>query len=191
MKTQSLTPEKWRLDKSLVVVAFMLLLSIMLLPVQQAFSAVQPQYQVTGLVLDEAGQPLEGVTVSLTNSTVSTLTDQDGAFSIRLVASTGSLLFTAVGYLDHALEVKADDNVNVSLTPDDRQLDEVVVIGYGTVRKRDLTGSVTSVKAEDIVRSPAHNPLEAIQGQVPGLDITRTSGSATSGVNMNIRGKRS
>ena len=191
MKTQSLTPEKWRLDKSLVVVALMLLLSIMLLPVQQAFSAVQPQYQVTGLVLDEAGQPLEGVTVSLTNSTVSTLTDQDGAFSIRLVASTGSLLFTAVGYLDHALEVKANDNVNVSLTPDDQQLDEVVVIGYGTVRKRDLTGSVTSVKAEDIVRSPAHNPLEAIQGQVPGLDITRNSGSATSGVNMNIRGKRS
>ncbi|TYR38023.1 TonB-dependent receptor [Sphingobacterium phlebotomi] len=182
---------KWRLDNYPTAMALMLLLSILLLPIQPAFSAAQPQYQVTGLILDEGGKPLEGVTVSLSNSTVSTLTDQDGTFSIRLVAPTGSLLFTAVGYLDHTLEVKADDNVKVSLTPDDRQLDEVVVIGYGTVRKRDLTGSVTSVKSEDIVRSPAHNPLEAIQGQVPGLDITRNSGSATSGVNMNIRGKRS
>lgn len=191
MKNLPFKPITWRLDKRTVSISLIMLWCIMSLSIQQAFSAVQPQYSAKGLVLDEEGKPLEGVTVSLTNSTVSTLTANDGTFSIRLVDSTGTLLFTAIGYLDHPLEVKTDDDVTVSLIPDDQQLDEVVVIGYGTVRKRDLTGSVTSVKSEDIVRSPAHNALEAIQGQVPGLDITRSSGSATSGVNMNIRGKRS
>src|SRR5690606_36620247 len=132
-----------------------------------------------------------GVTVSLENATVSTLTADDGSFSIRLATPTGTLLFTAVGYLDYPLAVKANVQVTVSLQVDDQQLDEVVVIGYGTVRKRDLTGSVTSVKTEDIVRARAYNPLQDIRGQLPGLDITRTSGSASSGVNMNIRGKRS
>lgn len=169
----------------------MIVLAVFLLRTQSVVFAGQPQYQVTGVVTDGLGRPIEGVTISLTNSTISTLTDQKGAYTIRLVAARGELLFTAIGYLDKTLEVDAATEVNVSLNADDRQLDEIVVIGYGTVRKRDLTGSVTSVKSDDIVRSPAHNALEAIQGQVPGLDITRTSGSATAGVNMNIRGKRS
>lgn len=191
MKNLNLIRMIRKLDKPPVFVSFMMLLCIMLVSHQQAFSARQPQYQVTGRVLDETGKPLEGVTVALADATLSTLTDSEGVFSIRLVAPTGTLLFTAVGYMDYSLGVKVDDKVDVSLTLDDQQLDEVVVIGYGTVRKRDLTGSVSSLKSEDIVRSPASNPLEAIQGQVPGLDITRSSGSATSGVNMNIRGKRS
>lgn len=76
------------------------------------------------------------------------------------------------------------------MQPDTQTLDEVVVIGYGTV-KRDLTGAVASVKSEDIVRMPTSNVLEAIQGQVAGLDITRSSGEAGSGVNMTLRGTRS
>lgn len=185
------TPITWRLNKRTISMLLIMLGCVMLSPVQYVFSATQPQFVVSGVVLDETGNPLEGVTVALTNSTVSTLTAEDGTFSIRLVGSTGTLLFTAIGYLDRPQEVKAGEDIQVALTVDDQQLDEVIVIGYGTVRKRDLTGSVTSVKPEDVVRSPASNPLEAIQGQVPGLDITRTSGSATSGVNMTIRGKRS
>lgn len=77
------------------------------------------------------------------------------------------------------------------MQPDTQTLDEVVVIGYGTVKKRDLTGAVASVKSEDIVRMPTSNVLEAIQGQVAGLDITRSSGEAGSGVNMTLRGTRS
>lgn len=77
------------------------------------------------------------------------------------------------------------------MQPDTQTLDEVVVVGYGTVKKRDLTGAVASVKSEDIVRMPTSNVLEAIQGQVAGLDITRSSGEAGSGVNMTLRGTRS
>ena len=74
---------------------------------------------------------------------------------------------------------------------DTQALDEVVVVGYGVMKKRDLTGSIASVKAADIVKSPASNAMEALQGQVPGLDIVRNSGKATSGVTINIRGQRS
>ncbi len=70
-------------------------------------------------------------------------------------------------------------------------LDEVVVIGYGTVRKRDLTGAVTSIKSEEIKKVPAQNPLESIQGKIAGADITRSNGSASSGINIRIRGNSS
>ncbi len=101
------------------------------------------------------------------------------------------MTFSIVGY--NALDVSVKDNnySQVTLYAAENKMDEVVVIGYGTTKRKDLTGAVSSVKADDIVRSPAHNAMEALQGQVPGLDIVRNSGKATSGVTMNIRGKRS
>ena len=77
------------------------------------------------------------------------------------------------------------------MTAQTNALDDVVVVGFGTIRRRDLTGSVASVKASDIVRTPTHNPLEAIQGRASGVDITRSSGNAGAGVNIQIRGTRS
>lgn len=145
---------------------------------------------VTGTVLDTKGEPLTNVSVTIKGAKVGTVTNASGQFSIE--ANAGDILvFSIVGYIEQEVVVGAEDNLSVILNATDAKLEEVVVIGYGTVKKRDLTGAVSSVKADDIVRSPAHNAMEALQGQVPGLDITRNSGKATSGLNMNIRGKRS
>lgn len=149
------------------------------------------EQEVKGRVTDDQGQPLSGVTVALENSVIATSTDMEGNFTIRLSGQNGRLKFTSLGFQEKFVDVIAGQSYQVNLLADNENLDEVVVIGYGTTKKRDLTGSVTSLKQDDIVRSPASNALESIQGQVPGLDITRNSGSATSGISMNIRGKRS
>ncbi|WP_172389333.1 SusC/RagA family TonB-linked outer membrane protein [Sphingobacterium shayense] len=149
------------------------------------------QEEVDGRVLDDQMQPIAGATVSLVDAVLSTATAEDGTFELRLSPEAKQIKISAVGYKDYFIAVTSGSIGDIVLQKDDQALDEVVVIGYGTVKKRDLTGSVTSLKSEDIVRSPASNALESIQGQVPGLDITRKSGSATSGVDMTIRGKRS
>lgn len=146
--------------------------------------------KITGTVVDGAGEPLIGVSVQLKNSQVGTITDFDGKFSIE-VPTNATLMISYVGFKSQEVKVGNRNVIVIRMEDDNQLLDEVVVIGYGTIKKRDLTGSVTSVKAEDIVRSPASNAMEAIQGQVPGLDIVRNSGSATSGVTINLRGQRS
>lgn len=147
--------------------------------------------KVKGQVLDEKGQPMIGATVMTTGSKKGTITDFNGYFTLDAApSSAGRLRVSYVGYVTK--EVTAvSGTMSISLEPVNSQLDELVVVGYGVMKKRDLTGSVVSVKAEDITKSPASNALEALQGQVPGLDITRNSGKATSGISVNIRGQRS
>ena len=95
-----------------------------------------------------------------------------------------------MGYQAQDVKITSGHMV-IKMEPDNKLLDEVVVIGYGTMKKRDLTGSITSVKSEDIVLNPAANPMQALQGKVAGLDITKESGQAGSGVKMQLRGTRS
>lgn len=172
---------------------FPLWLLLIFLPWGGAFSQGASQEEITGIVISQTGEPLEGVTISVMNTTLATSTDNEGRFTLQFPAdaSIANLLIQSVGYKDVRRPVQRGDNIEVTMETDDTALDEVVVIGFGTVRKRDLTGSVTSIKSDDVVRSPAHNSMESIQGQVPGLDITRNSGRATSGVSMTIRGNRS
>ena len=143
----------------------------------------------TGVVKDKAGEPMIGVNVLVKGTTNGTITDFDGKFTINDVAKGATLEISYIGYLTQ--DVKAGQNLVIVLEEDNQTLDEVIVVGYGTMKKRDLTGSITSVKAADIVRSPAANAMEALQGQVPGMDIVRTSGKAGAGVTINIRGQRS
>lgn len=180
-----------------LAVAFLVALQLgargSMLPValRSSQSNTNTQEEVAGRVVDGQSQPVAGATVSLVDAVLSTATAEDGTFQLRISAAAKQIKISAIGYKDQIIDVSTASMGDIVLEKDDTALDEVVVIGYGTVKKRDLTGSVTSVKSEDIVRSPASNALEAIQGQVPGLDITRNSGSATAGVNMTIRGKRS
>lgn len=147
------------------------------------------QQKITGTVVDQTGEPTIGASVKVKGTAVATVTDLDGNFTLN--TATGSVLEVSyVGYTTQEVKATAQP-MRIQLKEETSVMDEVVVIGYGVMKKRDLTGSVTSVKAEDIVRSPASNAMEALQGQVPGMDITRNSGSATSGVTINIRGKRS
>ena len=151
----------------------------------------QQSRTVKGQIVDETGEPLIGVSVFVKGTTMGTITDIDGNYQLEVPNDKNTLEFSYIGYRSQTIVIKQSGVVNVRMEADTQALDEVVVVGYGTMKKRDLTGSVHSVKSSDITKSPASNAMEALQGQVPGMDIVRNSGKATSGVTINIRGKRS
>lgn len=151
--------------------------------------SVQQARTVKGNIVDEIGEPMIGVTVKVKGTTTATVTDFDGNFSIAAMPND-VIEVTYIGY--KPVEVKATaTSLNLKMEPENTGLDEVVVIGYGTQKKRDLTGAISSVKSEDITISPMPNPVEALQGKVAGLDITRSSGQAGASSSMKLRGTRS
>jgi len=149
---------------------------------------VQQAGTLKGNVIDENGEPMIGVTIKKKGSGVGAVTDLDGNFGVNVPAGT-VLEISYTGY--KSMAVKASQNMQIKMTPDAIGLDELVVVGYGTQKKRDLTGAIASVKSEDITLTPSSNPMEALQGRVSGLDITKSSGQAGSGVSMQLRGNRS
>ena len=159
------------------------------------YSAVYAQdRKISGQVSDaKSGETLIGVTIQVKGTSRGTSTDANGKFSLSVPANISNpvLLLNYVGFQKQELVVGTQSNLNIKMTPEQNDLNEVVVVGYGTVKKRDLTGSVVSIKGDEIAKVPSANPLESIQGKVPGVDITRSSGAASSGVNINIRGTRS
>lgn len=151
--------------------------------------AVTQGQTVKGQIVDENGEPMIGVTVKVKGTSTATVTDLDGNF--RLSARQGAELeVTYIGYQTVTVRVGAEP-VKVTLRPETTNLDDVVVIGYGTVKKRDLTGAVTSMKNEDIVIAPTSNVMEALQGKIAGMDITKSSGEVGGGVDILLRGSRS
>lgn len=152
-------------------------------------NSVADAQSVKGLVTDQSGEPVIGASISVKGTSARTVTDLDGAFEVN--ARKGSTIIVSyIGYATEEVKVTGN-NLKIKLNEEDKTLDDVVVVGYGTVRKRDLTGSVSSVKSDDIARIPTSNVMEAIQGLVPGLDITKTSGEAGSSVSMLLRGTKS
>ncbi|MEJ6981433.1 TonB-dependent receptor [Pedobacter sp. P351] len=150
------------------------------------------QAQTQGKVLSaDDNSPLPGATVKVKGSTNSAVTDQNGLFTISAVKGD-VLVISFIGYQERELRVGDEGTaLTVALQPGDNSLNEVVVVGYGTTKRRDLTGSVVSVKPEDITARPGPNPMESLQGRVAGLDITRSSGQPGEGVNLQLRGNRS
>jgi len=155
--------------------------------------AIAQNRTISGRVADgKNGETLIGVSVKIKGSTRGTSTDSKGNFTLSIPNGSNTVLvLNYVGYVAQELSVGNQTSLNIQLTSEETALSEVLVIGYGTVKKRDLTGSAVSVKGEDIAKVPSSNPLESIQGKVPGVDITRASGAASSEVNINIRGTRS
>lgn len=147
---------------------------------------------VTGTVLDSTGEPVIGANVKVAGkSSIGTITDFEGNFSLSVPADTKKLEISYIGMLSQEAVIKPGTPVKVILKEDTEELDEVVVIGYGTVKKRDLTGSMTSIKQADIIAVPMTNALESLQGKVAGLDMTKSSGQTGSGLSFSIRGNRS
>ena len=143
--------------------------------------ALQQQRTVKGKVIDETGEPMIGVTVKVEGAIGGAITDLDGNFTVA-APSGANLVFSYTGYKSQT--VRADrQQLNVSMEPDVSGLDEVVVIGFGTVTKRDLTGSVAQVKSDVILQTPTSDVAASLQGRITGLDI--------SGGQMRIRGNRS
>lgn len=145
---------------------------------------------ITGTIIDETGEPMIGVSVLVQGTTTGTVTDLDGKFTLEVPANA-TLVISYIGYKTQNVKVGSQNTFAIKMESDNEVLDEVVVVGYGVVKKRDLTGSVSSVKAGDIQKTASSNAMQAMQAKVPGLDIQQSSGQAGSGININLRGNRS
>lgn len=142
---------------------------------------------ITGTVTDFEGNPLPGATVSVKGTTLGAVTNLDGEYSIR-ASDEDILRFSFVGYISEEVPVGDNTVVDVSISEDITQLDQVVVVGYGTQKKSDVTGSIVSVSQEDLAKMPVTSVSEALQGKASGVFISRSSGSPSSGAEVNIRG---
>ena len=140
---------------------------------------------VTG---SDTGETLPGVNVVVKGTTRGTTTNIDGAYQIEVQPGDRSLIFSFIGYNNQEIALGTSDVVQVELQISSTQLDEIVVIGYGAVRKSDLTGAVSSLKAEDIVKITALHPEKALQGKVTGVQIITTSGAPGAGAAVRVRG---
>lgn len=149
------------------------------------------QHSIKGIVSDKAGEPIIGVAVVEKGTGNGTTTDIDGKYQLSVSSPESTLIFSYLGYLSQEIVVGTKRDIQVTLQENTTELDEVVIIGYGVVKKRDLTGSVSSVKAADIEKVSASNAMQAMQARVPGLDIQQNSGQAGASLNMTLRGNRS
>jgi iron complex outermembrane receptor protein len=145
------------------------------------------QQSVSGTVTDESGLPLPGATVLVKGTTLGTVTDLDGKFTLE-VGEAAILQISYVGYLSKAVAINGQSIFQIQLEPDATQLDELVVVGYGTQKRSDVTGAVGSVKSEDFNRGVITNPVDLLQGKIAGVNITSTSGEPGANQNVIIRG---
>ncbi|MWB95936.1 SusC/RagA family TonB-linked outer membrane protein [Flavobacterium sp. GA093] len=143
---------------------------------------------IKGVILDELGQPMIGVTILPKGSKRGTTTDFDGTFTIVVPATTEALLLSYVGYDDKEVAIAGRTNITVSMVPSSKSLNEVVIIGYGTQKKKNVTGAMSSIKGESLILSSAPSVLTALQGKVAGLQITQNSAQPGGGFNIQIRG---
>lgn len=148
-------------------------------------------FSVSGKVTStDDGSSLPGVTILEKGTSNGTTTDANGEYKIR-VSEDAVLVFSFIGYAQQEVAVNAQTTVSISMSPDITELSEVVVIGYGTVKKTDATGAVGLVDSDQITKRATLNPMEAMQGQIAGVDISSANGRAGSGFNIQIRGVQS
>ncbi|NJK97803.1 MAG: SusC/RagA family TonB-linked outer membrane protein, partial [Bacteroidales bacterium] len=148
--------------------------------------------KVMGTVTDATtGEPLPGVNVVVSGTTIGTVTDIDGKFTVEVPTENASLIFSFIGYNSETVAVGTGNNLEVKLIPDIKSLDEVIVVGYGTTSKKAVTGSVQKLVGDDIVSSNNTNIASSIQGKAAGVQITQNSGDPNAGINIRIRGTSS
>ena len=147
--------------------------------------------RINGIVVDADGIPLPGVSVYLKNNhSMSTATDENGHFHIDV--NVGDyLVFSFIGYKKHELTVQDTNSIRVVMTADENSLNEVVVIGYGTATRKELTGSVSRVTAKTIQDQPVGNVMNALQGRMAGVEVSQNSGLPGAGFSIRIRGQAS
>ena len=144
--------------------------------------------EVSGKITDENGEPLPGANILEKGTTNGTTSDVDGNFTLSVMGESSVLVFSFIGYSTQEVPVGNRTSFNIQLEPDYRTLNEVVVVGYGTVRKSDLTGAVSSVKAEELTAYPAIDAVQALQGRAAGVNISANNGAPGSTMKIRIRG---
>lgn len=152
----------------------------------------QSTRQVTGTVKDlETGDPLVGASVTVKGKTLGAVTDVNGKFSIKIADTDEVLIFKFISYIAQEINVKGKSTLEVKLKVDNVSLNQVVVVGYGEVQRKDLTGAVGSVKIEDLQKAPVGSAVEALAGRVAGVQVSSESGKPGAGVNIVVRGANS
>lgn len=146
---------------------------------------------LTGKVIDEKGEGLPGVNIVIKGTSKGATTNTSGEYQIDITDKGTILVFSFVGYLTQELEVGSRTTLDVTLKVDDKALEEVVVVGYGTQRKSDLTGAISSIKAEDLKKLPTTSFDQAIQGRAAGVQVTQASSAPGGRVSIRIRGGNS
>jgi TonB-dependent starch-binding outer membrane protein SusC len=146
------------------------------------------QRRVSGHITDSNGEPMIGVNITIKGTNIGVICDNEGKYSIEIPSGAVTLVFSYIGYLTEERAVESESTVDVVLSEDITKLDEVVVIGYGSLKKSDLTGAVMSANIKDFEKSPNTNLVQSLQGTVPGLNIGQvTTAGATP--DISIRGK--
>jgi TonB-linked SusC/RagA family outer membrane protein len=145
---------------------------------------------VSGLVTDASG-PLPGASVLVKGTTTETQTDFDGRFTIKNVGSNAVLIFTYIGLKTQEISVGSKSTINVVMAQDQSQLNEVIVVGYGSVKKKDATGAVDMLSSKQFDNVSATSPAELLRGKVSGVQVTQSSGEPGAGVSIRIRGNSS
>ena len=147
----------------------------------------QVQSNVKGLVTDSSGEPLIGVSILVKSTNNGTVSDLDGKFTVT--AKTGDILHISyVGYISQEIKAEENKQLRIIMEEDTKKLEEVVIVGYGTQKKVNLTGSVSSISAEDLASKPVMSTAQALAGLAPGLSVLQTSGRPGTGATVKIRG---
>lgn len=152
---------------------------------------ISTEINITGRVSDEKGEPLPGVSIMVKGTQTGTAANADGSFSLDVPDEKAVLVFSYVGYVSQEVVVSGRTRLEVALVVDEKSLEEVVVVGYGTVKKSDLTGSVASVTRDEINSIPAANVLQALTGRVAGVNISQNTGAPGAQMSIQIRGTNS
>ncbi len=146
---------------------------------------------IAGTVSDPDGNTIPGVTVSVRGTSMGTITDIDGNYVLQGVSAGSTLVFSYIGMLSEERLVGTQERIHVTLTYDTYRLEEFIVVGYGTMRRSDVTGSVVSITSEDLNRFPAPSVTEMLRGQAAGIHVTTGDASPGGSANIRIRGNRS
>lgn len=153
------------------------------------FSMLNAQNKsITGKVLDESNEPLPGVNIVLKGTTIGTISDTNGSFKLQVPQDAKTISLTYIGYIVQEINVAGKTNIEVKLVPNSLMLDEVVAIGYGSVKKSDLTGAVGAISGANISKRKTTQVSQALQGAVPGLMVTRNNNTPGSTATIRVRG---
>ncbi|MCR9051502.1 MAG: SusC/RagA family TonB-linked outer membrane protein [Phaeodactylibacter xiamenensis] len=163
-------------------------LPTMLLFLGITLSGFAQDFKVSGKVADTAGEPLIGASVQLKGTSTGTVTDVEGNYELLVNDKNGILLISYVGYQPSEVSINGQSQIDIILNTSSRLLDEVVVVGYGTQEKEDVTGSISSVKGEDLQNLPVIGASQALQGRAAGVQVVRNGGAPGDGGSIRIRG---
>ncbi len=187
-KKELLTRHRAKNDKKPYSAFMMLLFFALFLNAQNIYSQ---DITITGTVKDEAGVPLPGASVIVKGTTLGTETDFDGNYSLSLINDSATLVYSYVGFTALEQSVDGKSVLNVTLIGDASQLEEVVVLGYGSIRKKDLTGAISVLSSDDLTEMASPNFEQGLQGKISGLQMTQTSAEPGGGISVRVRGTSS